>query len=115
SYVLVDFGSVREHLEPKGGSTVVGTFGYMAPEQLQGRALRATDVYAVGVTALRMLTGIEPEDLPHRGLAIDVAEALGERGTPLERALSAMVDPDPDRRASRIAPLLEEHEHRRNR
>ena len=75
SYVLVDFGAVRDRLKAQG-STVVGTFGYMAPEQFQGRALPASDVYAVGATALAMLCGTEPENLPHRGLAIDVAAAL---------------------------------------
>jgi hypothetical protein len=105
-HMLVDFGSVRDTLKPAGGSTVVGTFGYMAPEQLQGRALPATDVYAVGATALRMLTGIEPEHMPHKGLAIDVEKALGERGTPWVRALAAMVEPDPDERAATIGPLL---------
>ncbi len=106
-YVLVDFGSVRATLEPKGGSTVVGTFGYMAPEQLQGRAMPATDVYAVGATALRMLTGTEPEDLPHRGLGIDVKKALASRGNDaLVRALEAMLRPDPDERAGSIRPLL---------
>lgn len=108
SFAVVDFGAVRDKLRPEGGSTVVGTFGYMAPEQFQGRALPASDVYSVGATALAMLTGQEPETLPHRGLGIDVGAALrGHRG-PVARALERMLDPDPDRRASRIAPLLAE-------
>src|SRR5882757_1381902 len=75
SYCLVDFGSVRDRLKPEGGSTVVGTFGFMAPEQFQGRAGPSSDVYAVGATALSLLTGREPEDLPHKGLGVDVESA----------------------------------------
>ncbi len=107
SFALVDFGAVRDSLRPEGGSTVVGTFGYMAPEQLQGRALPATDVYAVGATALAMLTGREPEDLPHRGLAVDVSASLaGTVDVDLVRALSAMLAPDPDQRASDLRVVL---------
>ena len=103
SFAFVDFGSVRDQLKPEGGSTVVGTFGYMAPEQFQGRALPGSDVYAVGATALALVTGREPEDLPHRGLAIDVRAALGSGAPPwLVRALSAMLEPDPDKRATRV-------------
>src|SRR5271166_4568680 len=95
SYALVDFGAVRDSLRPEGGSTVVGTFGYMAPEQFQGRALPASDVYGVGATVLSLLAGAEPEALPHRGLAIDVRAALGGRVSErLTRILERMLEPD---------------------
>ncbi|HEY5959595.1 MAG TPA: hypothetical protein VIV60_23735, partial [Polyangiaceae bacterium] len=109
-FSLIDFGSVRDGLRAAGGSTVVGTFGYMAPEQFQGRALPASDVYGVGATILTLLTGATPDRLPHRGLAIDVSAALSP-STPrawvelLERLLS--IDPEPrsvDLRAL-LAPL----------
>lgn len=107
SFAFVDFGAVRDKLKPEGGSTIVGTFGYMAPEQFQGRAVPASDVYAIGATALWMLTGQEPEELPHRGLGIDVPAALGPRRTPeLVTILTAMVEPDPEERAPSIAPLV---------
>ena len=107
SFAFVDFGAVRDRLKVAGGSTIVGTFGYMAPEQFQGRASPASDVYGIGATALTMLTGCEPEDLPHTGLAIDVAKAVPPSTPPsLVRTLRAMLDPDPDTRASSIAEAL---------
>jgi hypothetical protein len=108
SFAFVDFGAVRDRLRPEGGSTVVGTFGYMAPEQFQGRALPQSDVYAIGATALTLLTGEEPEALPHKGLGIDVRAALKGRASPrLVEVLEQLLEPDPDRRATRIAPLVE--------
>ena len=107
SFALVDFGAVRDRLRPAGGSTVVGTFGFMAPEQFQGRASSASDVYGLAATALTMLTGTDPEDLPHEGLGIDVARAL-PRGipAPLGRALERMLVPDPDRRLGSVDDAL---------
>jgi len=107
SFAFVDFGAVRDRMRPEGGSTVVGTFGYMAPEQLQGRAGPATDVYAMGATVISALTGKEPEELPHRGLSIDVDAAVGTSvGPSLRAALASMLEPDPDRRASSIGEAL---------
>lgn len=107
SFVLVDFGSVRDRLKVEGGSTVVGTFGYMPPEQFQGRALAQTDVYALGATALSVLTGEEPENLPHRGLKLDVERAL-PNDPELAGLLSRLVEPNPDQRPPAVLPLLRE-------
>ncbi|MBX3192244.1 MAG: serine/threonine protein kinase [Labilithrix sp.] len=109
AYVFVDFGAVSELVHRRGGaSTVVGTIGFMAPEQLQGRAVAATDVYAVGATALAALTGAEPDTLPHQGLRVDVAAALQGRASPSMIAiLERMLEPDPDRRAPSVAAALE--------
>jgi serine/threonine protein kinase len=107
-YVFVDFGAVSESLLRRGSSTIVGTMGYMAPEQLQGRALPASDVYAVGATALAALTGVEPETLPHKGLRVDVRGALAGRASPeLVTSLERMLEPDPDLRAPSIGSALE--------
>jgi hypothetical protein len=68
---LVDFGAVREvvRLTMGGGSTIIGTYGYMPPEQLMGRALPPSDLYAVGVTVLECLTKQTPDDLTGRRTA----------------------------------------------
>ncbi|MGB6013633.1 MAG: serine/threonine-protein kinase, partial [Nodosilinea sp.] len=67
---LVDFGAVqtvyRNSLSQ--GSTVVGTYGYMAPEQFRGQAVPATDLYGLGATLLFMLTHQSPADLPQERL-----------------------------------------------
>jgi hypothetical protein len=108
SYVFVDFGTVSELMSRRGSSTVVGTIGYMAPEQLQGRAMPASDVYAVGASALAALTGADPDTLPHQGLKIDVRRALAGRASEaMITTLERMVEPDPDRRATSVAAALE--------
>lgn len=107
SFALVDFGSVRDCLKPEGGSTVVGTFGFMAPEQFQGRALPVSDIYGLGATALTLLTGHDPDQLPHQGLALDVERALsGQVDARLVFVLQSMLRPDPDARAGNLSALL---------
>ena len=55
----------------------------------------------------RCSRGASPRTLPHEGLGIDVARAL-PRGMPqsLVRALEAMLEPDPDRRAESVDAAL---------
>jgi eukaryotic-like serine/threonine-protein kinase len=62
---LVDFGAVQDTYRQTvtGGSTVIGTFGYMAPEQFRGQATLATDLYGLGTTLIFLLTGQDPINL----------------------------------------------------
>jgi len=70
---LVDFGAVQDtyYSTFARSRTVVGTFGYMAPEQFRGQAVPATDLYGLGATLLFLLTHRSPADLPTDGLKID--------------------------------------------
>lgn len=67
--VLIDFGAVKqvrglEELEDGTVLTVpIGTNGYMAPEQAMGMPCPASDIYSLGMTGIRALTGIEPKNL----------------------------------------------------
>ena len=60
---LVDFGGIQRGDQDVADSevtetgTLVGTYGYMAPEQLRGSAQPASDLFALGGTLLYLLTG----------------------------------------------------------
>jgi serine/threonine protein kinase len=112
-FMVIDFGSVRDGLRPQGGSTVVGTFGFMAPEQFQGRALPASDLYGAGATLLTLMTGVTPDRLPHRGLEIDVRASVPHAPAAWLQLLEHLLRPDPDERSvalSTLLPALRAHE-----
>jgi serine/threonine protein kinase len=91
---LVDFGAVQDtyHNTLTGGSTVVGTYGYMAPEQFRGQAVLSTDLYGLGATLLFLLTGKHPADLPQRKLRIDFRSYV-QIDNQFAKWLERMVDP----------------------
>lgn len=75
---LVDFGAVQSVYRNTiaFGSTVVGTFGYMAPEQFRGKAYPTTDLYGLGATLLNLLSHQNPADLPQTRLRLDFRKAV---------------------------------------
>ncbi|MDQ3367842.1 MAG: serine/threonine protein kinase [Myxococcota bacterium] len=103
---LVDFGGVLEAARDNGGSTIVGTFGYMAPEQLHGQATAATDIYALGATIVALAGGIEPEDVPRKGLRMNLDKHLPSLDPALRHVLTEMTDPDPDKRPQRARDVV---------
>ena len=64
SIYLIDFGSVQ--VAQHGGTmTVVGTYGYMPPEQFGGRAVPASDLYSLGATLIYLASGQHPADFEY--------------------------------------------------
>lgn len=83
--VILDFGLARAlDNDPKQGAssshpTLVGTFGYIAPEQLEGEPhTPASDIYAFGVVLFEMLTGQLPFD-SGSSPAVNALERLRKR------------------------------------
>ncbi len=67
SLYLLDFGAVKEVTQGAGGagrSTGIYTPGYAPPEQMQGAPIfPASDLYALAVSCIVLLTGQEPKQL----------------------------------------------------
>jgi serine/threonine-protein kinase len=68
---ILDFGLAKLRERGPGeraistGGQVIGTPYYMAPEQVRGEALDArADIYSLGATLYRVLTGVPPFDAP---------------------------------------------------
>ncbi|MBD2042346.1 serine/threonine protein kinase [Microcoleus sp. FACHB-672] len=74
---LVDFGAVQDRAAAEGATfTVVGSYGYAPLEQFGGRAVPASDLYALGATLIHLLTGTAPADLPQKDLRIQFKDKV---------------------------------------
>lgn len=65
--IPIDFGGVKQWVQnatqlPGSPATQIHKPGYTPPEQIQGRAIPSSDLYALGVTVLVLLTGKSPLD-----------------------------------------------------
>jgi hypothetical protein len=96
---LIDFGAVVAQSvgSDEPGSTVAGTFGYMPPEQTQGRATPQSDLYALGATLLNVLTNRAIETIPRTRLRLDV-KAVTRVSAHFEGCIQRLLEPSPDDR-----------------
>ena len=98
--VLIDFGAVKETMgtlvNSQGDSTssiVIGTPGFMPSEQAAGRPVYSSDLYALGLVAIYLLTGKLPQDLETDSRSGEIIWHLYARGisnsliTVLDRAV----------------------------
>lgn len=87
---LIDFG-IAKVFTPNQRGTLIGTPGYAPPEQYQGMATAASDIYALGATLHHMLTGRDPTQHtpfsfePVRTLKPNISERTDQA---LQKALS---------------------------
>ena len=96
--VLIDFGAVKEalitSLEKDLGnsaySIAIGTPGYMSSEQAAGRPIYSSDLYSLGLTAIYLLTGKNPQSLK---TDVNTGEILWRQEIPeLHSHLATVID-----------------------
>ena len=96
--VAVEAETALAHAGPQtGAGTVLGTVGYMSPEQVRGQAVdHRSDIFSFGVVLYEMLTGRRAF---HGDSAVETMNAilkadpapLGDQGQPLPPALDRIV------------------------
>jgi len=63
SLALIDFNAVKDVVVKNRSNDITGTFGFIAPEQLMGETVTASDYYSLGVVILVLLTRKEVEQM----------------------------------------------------
>jgi serine/threonine protein kinase len=102
---LVDFGSVQTATHEGGTITIVGTYGYMPPEQFGGRALPASDLYSLGATLIYLIGGQHPADLLQDDLRINLKPAT-QNNFELTAWLECLTEPSLKKRFGTAAEAL---------
>ena len=104
---LVDFGAVQDKAAKEGVTfTVVGTYGYAPMEQFGGRAVPASDLYALGASLIHLLTGTAPSDLPVQELRIQFTDRVN-LNSGFVSWLQKIVEPAPEQRFTSARQALE--------
>ena len=114
---VADFGTSRFLEIASHGTTVIGSPPYMAPEQFQGKAVFASDIYSLGVTMYQMLTAVLPYDTPapadfERLMRGDLVTAPRLKNASIPKLINDIVmkalAPDVSARYQRASDLLDD-------
>jgi serine/threonine-protein kinase len=95
--VLIDFGAVKNQVSQTFAGQneqtaltafAIGTAGFAPPEQIAMRPVYASDIYAVGITCLYLLTGKSPKDFDYHP---STGEMLWEREVHLSQHMTSVL------------------------
>ena len=96
---LIDFGIAREYKENASeDTTALGTEGYAAPEQYEGKGQTdaRTDVYGMGITLFQLLTGVNPSSYQENIFSIRLQNPNLSSG--LDKIILKCTNKDPKKR-----------------
>jgi serine/threonine protein kinase len=104
--VLVDYGAAGHLTDIESGDALIGTTGYLPPEQYFGEPVPASDLYGLGATVLHAVSHRHPSEFPADGLTIrfDRRTSLPED---LRQFLATALSPDPDDRFANAEDALD--------
>jgi serine/threonine protein kinase/Tfp pilus assembly protein PilF len=100
---LIDFNVAQEDQQATTGN-IVGKHAYVPPEQFQGQARTASDIYAFGATLFYLLTGVDPQPITTSILS----ESLPSISPDLDRLVRTATALDPQERQQTADDLLKD-------
>lgn len=105
---LLDFGAVRQAAKANVKSTGIFSEGFAPPEQMRGgEVYPSSDLYALAVTALMLLTGKLPEELYNARQDVWQWRAYAPQGgNPLAQTLDRMLNSSPSLRFQSASEVL---------
>ena len=108
--VLIDFGIARVEAKPATTTHVSGSPMYMAPEQLLGRAVAASDQYALALVLFELLAGKTLYELEAKSSPAETAEFALQRMHPVipnkaRQAICRSLSFDPAKRFEKCMDL----------
>lgn len=105
---FIDFGIMRAYKPNQSSDTCcLGTKGYAAPEQFGGSQTDArTDIFGLGMTMFRLVTGINPTEPPYEIKPICLVNPNLPKG--LEYIISKCTQPNPAERYQSCDELMED-------
>ncbi len=99
---VIDFGAANEFIGTATG-TLIGKQSYLPLEQLRGKAVPQSDIYALGCTLFFLLTGEDPEPLA----VVRVRSVRHELSEALDEFIAACTDADYKKRPASAADILD--------
>ena len=111
--VLIDFGIAKEIMnsivseQNQFSSIVVGTLGFIAPEQAMGKPVYSSDIYSLGMTAIYLLTGKHPHELQSQLENNEIVwQSYADVSNHLAGVLDKAIHPQADQRYSNAKAML---------
>ncbi|QLE46512.1 serine/threonine protein kinase (plasmid) [Nostoc sp. C052] len=116
--ILIDFGSIKETMRSSGlalGTVVLGTPGYMPPEQQQGMPQFSSDIYSLGMTGIFLLTGKNPLELERDATGVIDWSQYGRISPSMLEVLQTATHPNLKIRYGSVEEMiLAIHQHEKN-
>ena len=88
----LNLGTVQ-YIQAQRSDALVGTYGYMPPEQVGGQAAFASDLYSLGATLVYLTVGAHLRELPHEGAKVEFACSTKRLSANFQHWINWLIEP----------------------